>query len=131
MGNERAVFREAIDDLEHALERSISMARQMQTRIHELRAAEADGRELRDIVSREDPPLIVQLLTESAQLLDAYGSRLRRAEARALHREGMTMDEIAHLFGVTRQRISALLRDDGRPRTADERQREPDSASAG
>jgi transposase len=43
--------------------------------------------------------------------LHAYGNRVRRTEARALHGEGMTMDEIAKLFGVTRQRISALLRD--------------------
>jgi DNA-directed RNA polymerase sigma subunit (sigma70/sigma32) len=131
VGNERAVFREAIDDLEHALERSIGMARQMQARIHELRAADADGRELRDIVSCEDPPLIVQLLTESAQLLDSYGSRLRRAEARALHREGMTMDEIAHLFGVTRQRISALLREGAGPHAAGEPRPEPRSAGTG
>ncbi len=111
MGTERAIFLDAIDELEHALERSIDMARQMQARIVEVREAEAQGRRLTDIVSREKPPLIVQMLTESAHLLDAYGSRLRRAEARALHTEGMTMDEIAHLFGVTRQRISALLRD--------------------
>ena len=44
-------------------------------------------------------------------LVDA-GSRLRRAEARALHVEGMTMEQIADLFGVTRQRVSALLKRD-------------------
>ena len=32
------------------------------------------------------------------------------AEARALHDEGLTMAEIAALFGVSRQRVSALLR---------------------
>jgi predicted transcriptional regulator len=53
----------------------------------------------------------VQLLTENARLLHAYGHRVRRTEARALHREGLTMDEIARLFGVSRQRVSALLRD--------------------
>jgi DNA-directed RNA polymerase sigma subunit (sigma70/sigma32) len=116
------MFLEAIDELEGALERSIDMARQMQLRIVELRDAEAEGWRLTDIVSREPSPLIVQMLTESAHLLDAYGSRLRRAEARALHHEGMTMDEIAHLFGVTRQRISALLRDAGPAR-------EPSAAS--
>jgi transcriptional regulator len=31
-----------------------------------------------------------------------------RTEPRALHHEGMTMDEIARQFGVTRQRVSAL-----------------------
>jgi predicted transcriptional regulator len=37
---------------------------------------------------------------------------VRRTEARTLHREGLTMDQIAQLFGVTRQRVSALLRED-------------------
>jgi DNA-binding transcriptional regulator LsrR (DeoR family) len=35
---------------------------------------------------------------------------VRRAEARALYAEGLTMDQIAERFGVTRQRVSALLR---------------------
>ena len=38
----------------------------------------------------------------------------RRAEARALYDEGLTMDEIATLFGVTRQRVSGLLRKEAR-----------------
>ncbi len=114
MGTERAAFREAIDELEHALDRTIEMERRMQVRIIELREAETQGRQLRDIVSREQP-LIVQMLTETVALLDGYGSRVRRAEARALHHEGLTMDEIALLFGVTRQRISALLRDSDEP----------------
>ncbi len=37
------------------------------------------------------------------------GAAWRRAEARALHQEGISMDRIAQLFGVTRQRVSALL----------------------
>ncbi len=44
-----------------------------------------------------------------SQLADA-GSRWRRAEARALHAEGLSMDVIAQLFGVTRQRVSSLLK---------------------
>ena len=54
--------------------------------------------------------LIVQLLTESSKALDTSGSNVRRAEAQALHAEGMTMEHIAERFGVTRQRVSTLLR---------------------
>ncbi|MGE5617576.1 MAG: hypothetical protein ACM3UX_01415, partial [Candidatus Woesearchaeota archaeon] len=75
------------------------------------RKVHSEGQPLRDIVPNEESPLIVQLLTESTNLLHSYGNRVRRTEARALHREGMTMDEIARLFGVTRQRVSALLRE--------------------
>jgi transcriptional regulator with XRE-family HTH domain len=42
--------------------------------------------------------------------LDTLGADVRRAEARALYEEGLTMEQIAEHFGVTRQRVSALLR---------------------
>lgn len=111
MSEELDAFMDAIDDLAGALDQSIEMIERMRERIGELRAARAEGLSLREIVPRERPPLIVQLLTESTNLLHSYGNRVRRTEARALHAEGLTMDEIARLFGVTRQRVSALLRD--------------------
>jgi plasmid maintenance system antidote protein VapI len=101
----------AVDDLDRALDESVDMVKRMRERIEDLRKANAEGRPLREIVPEEQTPLLVQLLTESTNLLHSYGNRVRRTEARALHGEGMTMDEIAKLFGVTRQRISALLRD--------------------
>lgn len=108
---ERESFLQAINDLDGALDHSIEMTERMKTRIKEIRQTLDSGRELRDIVPEEEQPLIVQLLTESAALLHSYGTRVRRTEALALHREGMTMEQIARLFGVSRQRISALLRD--------------------
>ena len=111
MGTDTEEFMEALDDLDRALDQTVDMARQMKERIEHLRGAAADGRPLREIVSAEQTPLIVQLLTESTNILHSYGNRVRRTEAAALHSQGMTMDEIAQLFGVTRQRVSALLRD--------------------
>jgi hypothetical protein len=111
VSDDRDAFMAALDDLDHALEESIDMSKRMKQRIVEIRGARAEGRSLREIVPNEETPLIVQLLTESTNLLHSYGNRVRRTEARALHREGMTMDEIAKLFGVTRQRVSALLRE--------------------
>ena len=102
---------QAVDDLDRALDESIEMVKRMKQRIDELRDAGVEGRPLREIVPQEQTPLLVQLITETTNLLQGYGNRVRRTEARALHREGMTMDEIARLFGVTRQRVSALLRD--------------------
>jgi DNA-directed RNA polymerase sigma subunit (sigma70/sigma32) len=108
---DREAFMEALDGLDGALERMDDMVARMKQRILEIRQAREAGRPLREIVPEEEAPLIVQLLTESTNLLHSYGNRVRRTEARALHREGMTMDEIAKLFGVTRQRVSALLRE--------------------
>lgn len=109
---EAQAFLEALRELDTALDENLERHRRMKRRIADLTAALTAGRPLKEVVPEESAPLIVQLLTESADMLHAYGSRVRRTEARALYQEGLTMDEIARLFGVTRQRVSALLRDD-------------------
>lgn len=111
MSADSDAFMEALEDLDQALDQSVEMIRRMKERIVDIRSARDRGLQLQDIVPYEKTPLIVQLLTESTNLLHSYGNRVRRTEARALHREGMTMDQIAKLFGVTRQRVSALLRE--------------------
>lgn len=105
-------FIEALTELDEALDRSVKMHERMKSRIAELKAAVEAGHRLVDYVPSEDPPLLVQLLTECAALLHSYGNTVRRTEARALREQGMTMEQIARLFGVTRQRVSTLLRSD-------------------
>ncbi len=62
------------------------------------------------IVTEEERPLIVERTRVIFnELMEATG-RLQRAEARALHNEGLSMESIAALFGVTRQRIADFLR---------------------
>lgn len=110
--DEEVAFIRALRDLDHALDDNVERAGRMKRRIAELEAAFSAGRPIMEVMPDEQTPPLVQLLTESADALHVYGSRVRKTEARALHREGLTMDQIAHLFGVTRQRVSALLRDD-------------------
>ena len=57
----------------------------------------------------EDRPLIVETLSEVLDGLADAAGRFRRAEARALYQEGWTHEQISRFFGVTRQRIGALL----------------------
>jgi DNA-binding NtrC family response regulator len=111
MTEETAAFLNALAELENALERNQATIEAAHERIEYLRRELTAGRKLPDIVPAETTPVLVRLLTESANLLHTYGTRVRRTEARALHREGMTMEEIATLFGVSRQRVSQLLRD--------------------
>lgn len=111
MNDDREAFFEAVDDLDRALDELMEMTQRMKRRIKEIKRTYSQGRELREIVPDEEAPVLVQLLTRSTNLLHSYGNRVRRTEARALHHEGMTMDQIAKLFGVTRQRVSALLRE--------------------
>jgi hypothetical protein len=78
-------------------------------RAERMRVSRDAGARWRDIVDAEERPLIAEMLTDTIQRFEASGTRFRREKARALHDEGMTMDRIAELFGLTRQRISALL----------------------
>lgn len=67
------------------------------------------GVALRDIVEAEQRPLIVEMIRDALDDINEIGSQFRRAEARGLHAAGMTMEQIGSLFGVSRQRVSALI----------------------
>ena len=107
----RDSFVRSLADLEEALDANIERARLMKKRIAQIRRDREAGKSYREIVEDEQAPLVVRLLTESSRALDETGARVRRTEALALHQEGMTMEQIAAKFGVTRQRVSGLLRE--------------------
>ena len=103
-------FLRALTALEATLADNQERTKLIKKRINQLRRLRAKGTSYAEIVATRDGPLLVQLLTESSTALDTSGASVRRAEARALYAEGLTMDQIAEGFGVTRQRVSALLR---------------------
>jgi DNA-directed RNA polymerase specialized sigma24 family protein len=103
-------FLRALTALEATLADNEERTRLIRKRIEQLRRLRAEGASYAEIVASRDGPLVVQLLTESSVALDTSGATVRRAEARALYAEGLTMDQIAERFGVTRQRVSTLLR---------------------
>jgi len=109
--HDRDSFLRALSDLDRVLEDNIARAEVMRRRIAQIERSRAAGRSYSEIVETEEAPLVVRLITESRRALDEAGARVRRAEALALHEEGMTMEQIAANFGVTRQRVSGLLRD--------------------
>jgi hypothetical protein len=81
------------------------------TRALELQEQRAEGRTWYDIVSSEDRPLIVEQISSAMASLATVGGQWRREQAAALSAEGVSINRIAALYGVTRQRVSALLRD--------------------
>jgi hypothetical protein len=103
-------FLKALTALEATLAHNHERTKLIKKRITQLRRLRAKGASYAEIVATRDGPLLVQLLTESSTALDTSGASVRRAEARALYAEGLTMDQIAEGFGVTRQRVSTLLR---------------------
>lgn len=106
-------FLEVLGDLQQALARNREVMAHMDARVEQLAGAVRARRPLREVVTSDHRPLLVQLLTESIDLLLDYGARLRQTEAQLLYSEGLNMEEIARLFGVSRQRVGALIRGAG------------------
>jgi len=100
----------ALAVVEDAVRQATDLASMIIERAEHIRSMRREGRPYREIVPNEERPLIVELLSANLDLLAGVGSRLRRAEARVLYEEGLTMDDIAALFGVSRQRVAVLLR---------------------
>jgi hypothetical protein len=107
----RSEFLRALEELETALAESTAANQAASLRAAEIRALLDAGMSVSEIVLLEEPPLIVELTSDNVKRLYEAGGKLRRLEALALHEEGMTMDTIARLFGVSRQRVSALVND--------------------
>jgi Sigma-70, region 4 len=103
-------FLEALTTLEQALADNQKRAALIKRRIAQLRRMRSRGASYAEMVSISEGPLIVQLLTESSKALDTSGAHVRRVEAQGLYDEGMTMEQIAERFGVTRQRVSMVLK---------------------
>lgn len=111
----------ALADLVAAAEQMSQVCTLIREHAAQIRACRLQGLSFREIVETEHRPLIVEVLTEATSGFEAAGTRFRQAKAAALRREGMTLEEIGALFGLTRQRISRLLQDaanvalDGKP----------------
>lgn len=100
----------ALDALELAAADNIGRAQEIQRRLGELRVHLEAGRPLHDAIAAESEPRTVELLTANIDSLHGVGAQLRAAQAQALRDEGMSIAAVADLFGVTRQRVSALLK---------------------
>ncbi len=101
----------ALDDLVVELGVCIDGLREARSRAVNLREQRRAGRPWQDLVTAEARPLIVERISDALHSLTTVGGRWRREEAVALYAEGLSINRIAALFGVTRQRISALLKD--------------------
>lgn len=98
--------------LDKMLAENVERSRQMRARIKELTRKVRAGETLPDVVAAEDRPLITEMITANIAALHEIGADFRRAHVAALRAQGLTMEQIADLIGVTRQRISAILKTD-------------------
>ncbi len=101
---------EALTHIETAARENLERSRQLERRAAHLRKRLQAGDNLVELVEQEEAPRMVELLSANLAVLETIGAEFRAAEALALRAEGLTIEAIAEMFGVTRQRISALLK---------------------
>ena len=100
----------ALASLADAVDSALGHLEEIRTRIGVIQAERAAGKDYAEVVTAEARPLVVERLTEVLDELAVAGAGFRRAEARVLHEDGLSQEAIGALFGVTRQRVSALLK---------------------
>ena len=100
----------ALDELESVLRENAESERLLQQRIAQVRQARESGQEWKAILGDEDEPGTVQLVSTILRRQSEASGYLRRSLVVALRAEGQSIPSIAHLFGVTHQRVSNLLR---------------------
>jgi len=100
----------ALGELDAVLKENAERERVLFQRIAEVRLARENGQEWKSILAGEDEPSTVQLVSTILRRQSEASGYLRRSLVVALRAEGQSIPSIAHLFGVTHQRVSNLLR---------------------
>ena len=100
----------ALGELELVLRENAEQERLLFQRVGALRLARESGKEWRTILSDEEEPGTVQMVSTVLRRQSEASGYLRRSLVVALRAEGQSIPSIAHLFGVTHQRVSNLLR---------------------
>ena len=100
----------AIDAVVETLTRNQARTDATLKRAADMRAQRLGGHSYTDILEHSDHPQLVEMLTLTVLELHEVGHRLWTVQAWALRQEGLSTQRIAQLYGVSRQRIMALLR---------------------
>ncbi len=104
--------------LEHAAataERAAEQQHEAARLARKLAAARRSGQSLQELARTGQLHAATTALSQCAQHLVKAAGQLRRATARALAAEGFSLRQIARHFGVSHQRVSALLSDPDTP----------------
>jgi HEAT repeat protein len=104
----------ALTELVTVLDTCMTELSGARARAEKLLAERQNGRAWLDVVTAESRPLVVEQISSVMSSLASAGGAWRREQAHALASEQVSINRIAAMFGVTRQRISALLRERSR-----------------
>ena len=100
----------ALDALSRALTQIAEDQRLLEAKLAALRSQRASGMAWRDILSSEEAPGSMQIVSRMLACLAKASGTLRKELVDTLRREGVSIPAIARMFGVTHQRVSNLLR---------------------
>jgi hypothetical protein len=100
----------ALDELTTAVEANARDGKLLVRRVDELRKARAKGKPWWEVLGQERKPGVLDLVGRMLNRLGESSSGVRRPLASAMRREGLTIPAVAHIFGVSHQRVSTLLR---------------------
>ncbi len=75
----------------------------------------AEGLSYQEILPLRRRLEMIERISTALRDLTSSGHLFRRVEVRALYAEGLTMAQLASVFGVSRQRVSAMLQESGHP----------------
>src|SRR4051794_17967276 len=99
----------ALERLALVLARASGDLEALALRARHLREEIASGGPLAEIMRAEERPLLITRMTQIGDELTEAALAVRRAEAQQLRGEGASQQEIAAIFGVSRQRVGVLL----------------------
>ena len=100
----------ALDDVDIALADNIERGKEARRHVRRLQRGIERGATVQDLMAAEPAPRAVELISANAAMLETAGAAFRARLAHALRAEGLTIEAIADMYGVSRQRISALLK---------------------
>jgi DNA-directed RNA polymerase specialized sigma subunit len=103
---------EALQAVVDAFQATAERADSMTERLAWLRRQREDGARFSELARSGERVQLLEAVNATLEGLLTSGTRARRLTAQTLYADGMTMDEIAGLLGVSRQRVSRLLHGD-------------------
>ncbi|MDP9073826.1 MAG: hypothetical protein M3N98_06540 [Actinomycetota bacterium] len=99
-----------LDDLAASIEDTARDERLLARAVRRLRSGRAKGRSWDELLTDEPQPGALALVGRVLSRLTRTSGELRHTLAAGLRAQGASIGAIAERFGVSRQRVSALLR---------------------
>ena len=100
----------------HSIVRLAESSDQLHRTVTQFSSLMAAAGSTEDLAYSEIMPLrqrldMIEQISDAIRSLTRHGNLFRRSEAKALYEDGLTMSELASVFGISRQRVSILLRE--------------------